>query len=186
MFQLEFPLLCTKGIQLALFRTYAIPTISSLLYRTRLLSSSNTIARRYAETWVLFNEFALREWGSTPWLQATARTRAIHVNYRRLGKVLEEDMLYTLAAVATQPVELIQTWGWRKLTKPEIWAIGTLYQGIAETLDIDYKALFSQTKTEDSENLFLKFRQDERSTSASGKGIRDCFTGLDFYHALRA
>ncbi|KAI4142140.1 MAG: hypothetical protein LQ340_007429, partial [Diploschistes diacapsis] len=145
LFQLEFPFLATKGIQLALFRTYAIPTISSLLDRTKLLSSPITVAHRYSETWALFNEFALREWGSPHWVQAMARTRAIHAAYRKSGKVREEDMLYTLAAVATQPVVLINRWEWREITDEEICAIGTLYRGIGDALDIDYMSFFRST-----------------------------------------
>ena len=186
LFNMEFPLLFTKGIQLALFRTYAIPTISSLLDRTTLLSSSRTVPQRYSETWALFNEFALREWGSKAWLQGIARTRAIHGSYRKSGKIREEDMLYTLAVVATQPVDLIQTWEWRKLTEVELHAVGTLYQGIAEALDIDYETFFRKAALEsakrDSDDSKSASQQDDLSEVTSNLYT----TGLDFFNALRA
>ena len=186
LFNMEFPLLFTKGIQLALFRTYAIPTISSLLDRTTLLSSSRTVPQRYSETWALFNEFALRDWGSVAWLQGIARTRAIHGSYRRSGKIREEDMLYTLAAVATQPVDLIQTWEWRKLTEIELHAVGTLYRGIAEALDIDYRVFFREASlghVEQNSNDSKSVSQQDSSPNSTSN-LRS--TGLEFFNALRA
>jgi hypothetical protein len=164
LFDAEFPFFLMKGIQLGLFRTYSIPTISSLLNRTALLSSHDTVARRYAETEVLFLEFAMREWGSVPWLEAMARTRAIHAAYRKAGSVREEDMLYTLAALMTQGVNLIEQWEWRNLSDVELCAAGTLYRGIADAMGIDYSAFLS----------------DKQIQTPSG------LSGLDFFHALRA
>ncbi|MCJ1326153.1 hypothetical protein MMC10_002817 [Thelotrema lepadinum] len=185
LFNAEFPLLFEKGIQLALFRTYAIPTISSLLDRTKLLSSSRTVPQRYSETWALFNEFALRDWESAAWVQGVARTRAIHSSYRKSGKIREEDMLYTLAVVATQPVKLIQTWEWRKLTEIELNAVGTLYRGIAGALGIDYESIFRQSLQGNMEKGSDDPRSDSQQNGSPklASGLRS--TGLDFFNALQ-
>ncbi|QKX61649.1 uncharacterized protein TRUGW13939_08801 [Talaromyces rugulosus] len=158
----EFPFWIWKGIEMGLFRTYAIPTISAQLAKTsRLLPPK--LPRRYVETQVLFLEFTLRKWGTVPWLQAMARTRAIHAGYRESGAVREEDMLYTLAALATTPVLLVEKLEWRSLSDVELAAIGTLYRAIADALEIDY-------------SLYLaSWTPGEQRTS---------IVGLDFYHAL--
>lgn len=160
----EFPFWFWKGIELALFRTYGIPTISSQLAKTSRLVAPDKLPRRYVETEVLFLEFALRKWGTVPWLQATARTRAIHAGYRKSGAVREEDMLFTLAALATQPVILVEQLEWRNLNEAELCAIGTLYRAMADAFDIDY-------------TQYLAPFVDKNKTSG--------LVGLDFYYALR-
>lgn len=159
----EFPFWFWKGIELALFRTYAIPTISSLLAKTSRLVAPEALPRRYVETEVLFLEFALRRWGTVPWLQATARTRAIHAGYRKSGAVREEDMLFTLAALATQPVTLVEQLEWRRLNEAELCAIGTLYRAMADAFDIDY-------------STYLAPYVDKKPSTG--------LLGLDFYYAL--
>lgn len=160
----EFPFWFWKGIELALFRTYAIPTISSQLAKTSRLVAPETLPRRYVETEVLFLEFALRKWGTVPWLQATARTRAIHSGYRKSGAVREEDMLFTLAALATQPVTMVEQLEWRSLNEAELCAIGTLYRAMADAFDIDY-------------SVYLAAYVDRKPSTG--------MLGLDFYYALR-
>ncbi|OTA98541.1 hypothetical protein M426DRAFT_69626 [Hypoxylon sp. CI-4A] len=157
LFDSEFPFFFVKGIQLALFRTYAIPTISSLLNKTTSLSSKSSVTRRYSETWALFNEFALSDWGSERWVQAMGRTRGIHAAYRKSGKVREEDMLYTLAVVATQPVRLINSWEWRELTNAELCAIGTLYQALIEAFGIDWRKYLVDITANTSHDSGLRF-----------------------------
>ncbi|KAH8690686.1 hypothetical protein BGW36DRAFT_350167 [Talaromyces proteolyticus] len=159
----EFPFWFWKGIELALFRTYGIPTISSQLAKTSRLVAPDALPRRYVETEVLFLEFALRQWGTVPWLQAMARTRAIHAAYRKSGSVKEEDMLYTLASLATQPVLLVEKLEWRSLNEVELTAVGTLYRAIGDALSIDY-------------TLHLQPFIKKEGTGQNG---------LDFYSALR-
>ncbi|CRG82711.1 hypothetical protein PISL3812_00055 [Talaromyces islandicus] len=161
----EFPFWFWKGIELALFRTYAIPTISSQLAKTSRLVAPETLPRRYVETEVLFLEFALRKWGTVPWLQAMARTRAIHAGYRKSGAVREEDMLFTLAALATQPVTLVEQLEWRRLNEAELCAIGTLYRAMADAFDIDY-------------STYLAPYVDKKPSTG--------LVGLDFYYALHS
>jgi 4-hydroxybenzoate polyprenyltransferase len=167
LFNQEFPFMFMKGIQFALFRQYAVPSIASVLVGTNRLSCSRNISLRYAETEILFLEFTLRAWGSKLWLQAITRTKAIHKNMRQRGVATEEDMLFTLATLATQPVELIRRYEWRALTDVELCAIGTLYRGIGEALEIDYSALFA-----------ISHSSNEKTSSANSS------SGLQFYHAL--
>lgn len=172
LFDCEFPFMFMKGIQLALFRTYAIPSISSLLVRTTLLSNSATIPKRYTDTEALFIEFTLREWGSTSWLRGMARTKAIHAGYRKAGKVTDADMLYTIAALATQPPALITQWEWRDLTDTERCAIGVLYRGITEALDVPW------------EEYLRPFTSPPPSLDETKPKPLQLTSGLDFYHAL--
>lgn len=48
----EFPSIFEKSLQIALFRTYGIPTIAKLLNATYQLSKTENVAKRYADTTV--------------------------------------------------------------------------------------------------------------------------------------
>lgn len=70
-----------------------------------------------------------------------ARTRFLHSNYRASGKILEEDMLYTLALFALQPIRFINKFEWRTLSDLEQCAIGTFLKSIGDGLGISYDPL---------------------------------------------
>jgi len=138
----EFPFMFMKSVQFALFRTYGIPTISKLLVKTSLLACPASSPQRYTDTEVLFIEFAMREWGSQPWLEGVSRVKCIHAGYRRAGQVTNSDMLYTIAALVLQPVRWIERWEWRVLTDTEKCAIGVLWKGIADALDVNCEGMY--------------------------------------------
>ena len=70
-----------------------------------------------------------------------ARTRFLHSPYRSSGKILDDDMLYTLGLFALQPVRFINWFEWRQLTDLERCAIGTFWKSIGDGLGISYEAL---------------------------------------------
>ncbi|CRG91812.1 hypothetical protein PISL3812_08866 [Talaromyces islandicus] len=144
--QLEFPFISLKALQFALFRTYGIPTISSLLARTTQFSDTATSFKRYADTAVLIGEFMAFEPSSLRTHEAIARTKFLHMGYRQSGKILEDDMLYTLSLFALEPIRFIETYEWRKLTDLEKCAIGTYWKSLGDALEISYEKLPSGTK----------------------------------------
>lgn len=194
LFNCEFPFIFMKGIQLALFRTYAIPTISTVLARSTLLSNPTTVPKRYSDTEALFIEFALRDWGSDLWLQGMARTKAIHTSYRKTGKVTNADMLYTIAAIATQPSTFVAAWEWRDLTDIERCAIGVLYRGISDALDIPWEESlrpFAPPASLTTPASALSANIDNTTTDPSlfkppHTLPPSSWSGLTFYHALSA
>lgn len=70
-----------------------------------------------------------------------ARTRFLHSGYRASGKILDDDMLYTLALFALEPIRFINTYEWRTLSDLERCAIGTFWKSAGDALDISYSAL---------------------------------------------
>ena len=70
-----------------------------------------------------------------------ARTRYLHSGYRDSGKILDEDMLYTLALFALQPIRFIDRFEWRTLSELERCAIGTFWKSVGDALDITYERL---------------------------------------------
>ena len=144
--ELEFPFTFEKGLQFALFRTYGIPSISSLLASTSLFSSPATASKRYTDTTVLVAEFIARTYGSKAWIESLARLNCIHAPYQRQGRIREEDMLYTLALFAREPWRWVDRWEWRKFTEAERCATGVFWAAVGEGMGIDYEPLLQQKR----------------------------------------
>jgi len=75
-----------------------------------------------------------------------ARTRFLHSGYRASGKILDDDMLFTLALFALQPIRFINRFEWRTLSDLERCAIGTFWKSAGDALDISYDKLPSGKK----------------------------------------
>lgn len=70
-----------------------------------------------------------------------ARTRFLHASYRASGKILDDDMLYTLALFALEPIRFINRYEWRELSDLERCAIGTFWKSAGDALGIGYEKL---------------------------------------------
>ncbi|QQK47161.1 Permease, cytosine/purine, uracil, thiamine, allantoin [Penicillium digitatum] len=138
---LEFPFTFGKSFQFALFRTYGIPSISTLLVKTSQFSSPETSLKRYTDTRVLMQEVIGNNPTSARAHLGLARTHYLHSGYRASGKILDDDMLFTLALFALQPIRFINRYEWRQLTDLERCAIATFWKSVGDGLDISYEKL---------------------------------------------
>ena len=141
--ELEFPFIFDKSLQFALFRTYGIPTISKLLVQTSQFSEESTATKRYADTTVLLAEFLGYHPSSTRSIEAIGRMNYIHSQYQKSGKILDDDLLYTLALFAGEPARWIDKYEWRKLKDFEKCAIGTFWKAIGDAMGISFQKLKS-------------------------------------------
>ncbi|KAJ5852302.1 uncharacterized protein N7529_011687 [Penicillium soppii] len=144
--QLEFPFMFIKSLQFALFRTYGIPSISTLLAKTSQFSNPETSLKRYSDTVALVQEMVGNNPASQRAYLGLARTRFLHSGYRASGKILDDDMLFTLALFALQPIRFINRLEWRNLSDLERCAIGTFWKSVGDALDISYDKLPSGKK----------------------------------------
>lgn len=139
--ELEFPALFEKALQLALFRTYGIPSISKLLVQTAQLSTSENVAKRYADTAVILLEM----YGSAPddkkGIEAFSRLNYLHGHYLKQGRITNDDMLYTLALFMNHPREWIDRYEWRTLTDMEVCAIATFHKCMGDAMNIKFDVL---------------------------------------------
>ncbi|KAL8755070.1 MAG: hypothetical protein Q9199_003891 [Rusavskia elegans] len=99
--ELEFPFTFSAATTFALFKSYGIPSISSLLVHTNQLAGPPLASsKRYADTGALLLEAVLNEPGSQRSLEALARINYLHDRWRNKGKgkgIRDDDMLYTLS-----------------------------------------------------------------------------------------
>ncbi|GLI82072.1 hypothetical protein PoHVEF18_010473 [Penicillium ochrochloron] len=139
--QMEFPFIVLKSLQFALFRTYGIPTISTLLLKTSQFSDPATSFKRYADTGALIGEFMAFDPSSERAQTAIARTKFLHQGYRASGKILEDDMLYTLSLFALEPIRFVKMYEWHEMTEMERCAVGTYWKSLGDALGISYEIL---------------------------------------------
>lgn len=144
--EMEFPKLMGFSIVFALFKTYGIPSVSSLLVKTGELSGMETASRRTADTGVLILEFCLNKPSSARATEAVARMNYLHSRYLKSGKISNDDMLYTLSVFALEPMRWVNKYEWRRLSDLELCASGTFWKAMGNKMEIDFTPLPSHFK----------------------------------------
>ncbi|KAL6236689.1 hypothetical protein BDW75DRAFT_107703 [Aspergillus navahoensis] len=181
MLVMEFPSVSLKALQFALFKTYGIPTISSLLLKTSQFSNPVTSFKRYADTGALIGQFIAFEPSSERAQTAIARTKFLHIGYRSSGKILESDMLYTLSLFALEPIRFIDMFEWRSLSELEQCAIGTYWKSLGDALGISFADLPSGPHAfrdglhflEELRTWSVKYEEDYMKPSQSNRQVAD-------------
>lgn len=112
-----FPWDYQKSLEFALFRTYAVPSISALLSKTG--EFKNHTRKRYDDTELILAEILENGLDSERSKLAFRRMNKMHGAY----PISNEDFLYVLSTFVFVPIHWIDKYGWRKLTQNEKLAI---------------------------------------------------------------
>ncbi|KAJ7475119.1 hypothetical protein B0H11DRAFT_2034174 [Mycena galericulata] len=144
-FMYDMPTLSEYSLAFALFKTYAIPTISKLLSDTKQLGSQALVARRYADTEILIATWmacplAGRSLAADPGLAADdprasialARVNWLHSKYQ----ISNEDYLYTLGLFTFEPATWAARHGWREHSPLERYASFVYWAEIGRKMNI--------------------------------------------------
>ncbi|MCU0512493.1 MAG: DUF2236 domain-containing protein [Anaerolineae bacterium] len=109
----EYPWMMRKALEFALFRTYAVPTISAIL------DASGHFARqgqkRYDDTALIIAEITENGYDSERGRAAIRRMNQLH----RRWNIAQEDYLYVLSTFIFVPVYWHRDFGWRQPTQHE-------------------------------------------------------------------
>ncbi|MCW2948190.1 MAG: hypothetical protein JWR24_4907 [Actinoallomurus sp.] len=113
----EFPWDVNRALELALFRTYAVPSIGGLLDRTREFADRGQ--KRYDDTVVLLYEMT-RDGGMDceRGRAAVRHMNKIHGRY----PISNDDFLYVLSTFVVVPVRWLAKYGWRPYSRHEVRA----------------------------------------------------------------
>jgi len=139
--EMEFPKIMGLSIIFALFKTYGIPSVSSLLVATGQLANPESASKRTADTGVLLLEFALNKPSSERTIKAISRMNYLHARYQKSGQIKNSDMLHTLSLFALEPVRWVQKYEWRELTDVELCACGTFWKAMGDAMLISFEDL---------------------------------------------
>ena len=126
----EFPWDIEKALEFALFRTYAVPSISSLLYKTR--EFVDRPRKRYDDTELILYEIQENGFDSERGRKALRRMNQMHGRFN----ISNEDFLYVLSTFVFEPIRWLDRFGWRKMTEKEKLASFNYYRELGRRMNI--------------------------------------------------
>jgi hypothetical protein len=126
----EFPWDTVRALEVALMRTYCIPSISQLLNKTG--EFIHRPQKRYDDTTIILTEIIKWGYDSARGKKALEKMNAIH----RRFKITNADFLYVLSTFIYEPIRWNQRFGWRQMCETE--KLGTFYfwQEVGKRMDI--------------------------------------------------
>lgn len=127
----EFPWDIKKSLEFAFFRTFAVPSISKLLYSTG--EFINRPQKRHDDTELILYEIMENGFESHQGAAALKRLNQMHGMF----DISNEDFLYVLSTFIYEPVRWIERFGWRKLTENEKIAIFCFFQQLGNRMNIN-------------------------------------------------
>ncbi|GGW43617.1 peptidase [Streptomyces lucensis JCM 4490] len=126
----EFPWDYTRALELALYRTYAVPSIGRLLARTAELTERTQ--KRYDDTALLLDAVVEHGFAAEEGRTAIRRINQMHRGY----DISDDDMRYVLSTFVVMPRRWIDAYGWRRLSRHEIVAATEYYRTLGRHMGI--------------------------------------------------
>ncbi len=126
----EFPWDMTQALSLALFRTYAVPSIGRLLYRTG--EFTERTQKRYDDKGLLLAAIGEHGFASPAGRAALRRMNRMHAAY----DIGNDDMRYVLSTFVVVPARWLDHYGWRPLSPTEKAAATNYYRELGRHLGI--------------------------------------------------
>ena len=129
-FGYEFCWDSTRALELALYRTYCVPTISALLDRSG--EFYRHTQRRYDDTAILIAEMC--EWG---YERGRGREALERINWAHGHfKITNDDFLYVLSTFIYEPIRWIDRYGWRPTCRAEKLGYYYFWRGVGTRMGI--------------------------------------------------
>ncbi len=127
----DFPFDTTRSLEFALFRSYCVPSISTLLDRTG--EFRERPQRRYDDTDIIVSE--LMEWGydSDRGRRALRRMNRLHGRH----EIRNDDFLYVLSTFVFEPIRWNARFGWRPMCMQERLAQFHFWRAVGRRMKID-------------------------------------------------
>lgn len=126
----DFPFDTTRALELALFRTFAVPSIGGLLAATG--EFERRTQKRYDDTDLLVSELMEHGYTSERGKRALARINELHGRF----KIRNRDFLYVLATFVYVPIDWNARFGWRRITEKELAAWFAFWRGVGAGMGI--------------------------------------------------
>ncbi|WP_010539553.1 oxygenase MpaB family protein [Dietzia alimentaria] len=129
-FAYEFPWDYQRALELALYRTYCIPSVSAVLEEAGQFRDHPQ--KRYDDTGLLMSELIEHGYDSPRGKEALRVINRQHARY----EITNDDMLYVLSTFIYEPLEWIDSIGWRRLHPNERLAAFHFYRAVGERMRI--------------------------------------------------
>jgi hypothetical protein len=173
---LEFPWDTQRSLELAFYRTYAVPSIATLLDSTG--EFTERAQKRYDDTQILISAFCEFGYDNDLGRRAIRRMNQVHGRF----EIPNEDFLYVLSTMIFEPIRWNARFGWRPLIETERLATYFFWREVGRRMAIrdipDTYAAFERFNVDFERERFAYSHGGSRVAAAT----RDMF--LDWFPAL--
>ncbi|PSN78271.1 DUF2236 domain-containing protein [filamentous cyanobacterium CCP4] len=126
----EFPWDVTRALELALLRTFCIPSVSALLDKTG--EFRHHAQKRYDDTGIVVSEVLKHGYDSPRGKAFLERMNAIHRHY----PIDNTDYLYVLSTFVYEPIRWCDRFGWRPFCEQERLACYYFWRALGDRMGI--------------------------------------------------
>lgn len=175
-FGYEFSWDSIRSLEIALYKTYCVPSISALLDRTG--EFRERTQRRYDDTSILVAEMCKHGYREGRGKAALERMNWVHAHYR----ISNDDYLYVLSTFIFEPVKWIDRYGWRKTCLNERIAYYCFWREVGKRMGItdipDSYTAFELWKDKYEEEHFVFAETNNRVGSMTRDLFASWFPGI--------
>jgi hypothetical protein len=165
----EFPWDTTRSLELALFRTFAVPSIAELLDRTG--EFGRAAQKRYDDTDLILSTIVEAGYDSEEGKRAIRQMNRIHGRF----EIANEDFLYVLSSFVFEPIRWNARFGWRPLIETEKLATFEFWRQIGRRMAIsDIPERYGELERYNEDYERERFRRTD-ATERVGRAARDMF-----------
>jgi hypothetical protein len=165
----EFPWDTTRSLELALFRTFAVPSIAELLDRTG--EFGRAAQKRYDDTDLILSTIVEAGYDSEEGKRAIRQMNGIHGRF----EIANEDFLYVLSSFVFEPIRWNTRFGWRRLIETEKVATFEFWREIGRRMAIrDIPESYAELESYNEGYERERFRRTD-ATERVGRATRDMF-----------
>ena len=125
-----FPWDLTRSLELALLKTFCVPTIADLLDRSG--EFAQRPRKRYDDTGLMVAELLRHGPDSAAGQAVIARMNRIHGSYA----ISNADFLYVLSTFVAEPIRWLGRYGWRPLNPSEQEALHRFWRRVGERMQL--------------------------------------------------
>jgi hypothetical protein len=160
----DFPFDTTRALEFALFRTFCIPSIASLLDRTG--EFGRRAQKRYDDTDIIVSEMLEFGYASERGQRALARMNELHGRFR----IANDDFRYVLSTFIFEPIRWNERFGWRPMCEQERLAMFYFWREVGRRMRIadlpeDYAAF--ERFNRDYERERMRYTEANRRVGAA-------------------
>jgi len=165
----EFPWDTTRSLELALFRTFASPSVAALLDSTG--EFGRAAQKRYDDTDLILSTIVEAGYDSEEGKRAIRQMNRIHGRF----EISNEDFLYVLSSFVFEPIRWNTRFGWRPLIETEKLATFEYWRAVGRRMAIrEIPETFEDFERFNEEYERREFRRTEASRRV-GIATRDMF-----------
>jgi ER-bound oxygenase mpaB/B'/Rubber oxygenase, catalytic domain len=165
----EFPWDTTRSLELALFRTFAVPSVAAVLDASG--EFGRAPQKRYDDTDLILSTIVEAGYDSEEGKRAIRRMNRIHSRF----EISNEDFLYVLSSFVFEPVRWNARFGWRPLVETEKLATFEFWREVGRRMAIkEIPASYVELEAFNEEYERRHFRRTDQSERV-GRATRDMF-----------